>query len=135
MCSSTQVGDTSFDLPEANVLIQISSHGGSRRQEAQRLGRVLRAKKGWCVSKPNKKKCCFLSHHITCNGELLVCHCVQGWQQKSTMPIFIHWCLRIHRKWLIRPRGRGFWWTRATALRFPSIIFYHHNDRNIHIFQ
>lgn len=41
-----QVGDTSFDLPEANVLIQISSHGGSRRQEAQRLGRVLRAKKG-----------------------------------------------------------------------------------------
>ena len=33
-----QVGDNSFDLPEANVLIQISSHGGSRRQEAQRLG-------------------------------------------------------------------------------------------------
>lgn len=45
-----QVGDTSFDLPEANVLIQISSHGGSRRQEAQRLGRVLRAKKGVCLS-------------------------------------------------------------------------------------
>ena len=44
--SLSQVGDTSFDLPEANVLIQISSHGGSRRQEAQRLGRVLRAKKG-----------------------------------------------------------------------------------------
>ncbi|CAO2593571.1 General transcription and DNA repair factor IIH helicase subunit XPB [Lemmus lemmus] len=42
----SKVGDTSFDLPEANVLIQISSHGGSRRQEAQRLGRVLRAKKG-----------------------------------------------------------------------------------------
>jgi len=32
-------------LPDANVLIQISSHGGSRRQEAQRLGRILRAKK------------------------------------------------------------------------------------------
>ncbi|KAK3574529.1 hypothetical protein QTP86_008764 [Hemibagrus guttatus] len=41
----SKVGDTSLDLPEANVLIQISSHGGSRRQEAQRLGRVLRAKK------------------------------------------------------------------------------------------
>jgi DNA excision repair protein ERCC-3 len=40
------VADTSFDLPDANVLIQISSHGGSRRQEAQRLGRILRAKKG-----------------------------------------------------------------------------------------
>lgn len=43
---SSQVADNSFDLPEANVLIQISSHGGSRRQEAQRLGRILRAKKG-----------------------------------------------------------------------------------------
>ncbi|XP_043492244.1 general transcription and DNA repair factor IIH helicase subunit XPB [Polistes fuscatus] len=42
----SKVADTSFDLPEANVLIQISSHGGSRRQEAQRLGRILRAKKG-----------------------------------------------------------------------------------------
>lgn len=41
-----QVADTSFDLPEANVLIQISAHGGSRRQEAQRMGRILRAKKG-----------------------------------------------------------------------------------------
>lgn len=39
------MADTSFDLPEANVLIQISAHGGSRRQEAQRLGRILRAKK------------------------------------------------------------------------------------------
>lgn len=42
----SKVADTSFDLPDASVLIQISSHGGSRRQEAQRLGRILRAKKG-----------------------------------------------------------------------------------------
>lgn len=42
----SKIADTSFDLPEANVLIQISSQGGSRRQEAQRLGRILRAKKG-----------------------------------------------------------------------------------------
>ncbi|XP_077515110.1 ATP-dependent DNA helicase hay [Amblyomma americanum] len=42
----SKVADTSFDLPEANVLIQVSAHGGSRRQEAQRLGRILRAKKG-----------------------------------------------------------------------------------------
>ena len=41
----SKVADTSFDLPDANVLIQISSHGGSRRQEAQRLGRILRKKK------------------------------------------------------------------------------------------
>ena len=26
--------------------VQISAHGGSRRQEAQRLGRILRPKKG-----------------------------------------------------------------------------------------
>eukprot|EP00879_Flechtneria_rotunda_P000696 GHRR01000813.1.p1 GENE.GHRR01000813.1~~GHRR01000813.1.p1 ORF type:complete len:1479 (+),score=656.13 GHRR01000813.1:508-4437(+) len=42
----SKVGDNSLDIPEANVLIQISSHAGSRRQEAQRLGRILRAKKG-----------------------------------------------------------------------------------------
>ena len=49
----SKVADTSFDLPEANVLIQISSHGGSRRQEAQRLGRILRAKKGALVEEFN----------------------------------------------------------------------------------
>lgn len=41
----SKVGDTSIDLPEATCLIQISSHYGSRRQEAQRLGRILRAKR------------------------------------------------------------------------------------------
>ncbi|GAY39150.1 hypothetical protein CUMW_042170 [Citrus unshiu] len=40
----SKVGDNSIDIPEANVIIQISSHAGSRRQEAQRLGRILRAK-------------------------------------------------------------------------------------------
>ncbi|RSL54998.1 putative DNA repair helicase ercc3 [Fusarium duplospermum] len=41
----SKIGDTSLDLPEATCLIQISSHFGSRRQEAQRLGRILRAKR------------------------------------------------------------------------------------------
>ena len=41
----SSVGDTSIDLPEATCLIQVSSHFGSRRQEAQRLGRILRAKR------------------------------------------------------------------------------------------
>lgn len=40
----SKIGDNSIDLPEATVLIQISSHYGSRRQEAQRLGRILRPK-------------------------------------------------------------------------------------------
>jgi DNA excision repair protein ERCC-3 len=41
----SKIGDTSLELPEATCLIQISSHYGSRRQEAQRLGRILRAKR------------------------------------------------------------------------------------------
>ena len=40
----SQVGDVAVDLPEASVIIQVSSHFGSRRQEAQRFGRILRAK-------------------------------------------------------------------------------------------
>ncbi|KAL7717759.1 DNA 3'-5' helicase [Entamoeba marina] len=41
----TRVGDTSIDLPDASVAIQLSANGSSRRQEAQRLGRILRIKK------------------------------------------------------------------------------------------
>ena len=40
----SKVGDVAIDLPEATVIIQVSSHFGSRRQEAQRLGRILRPK-------------------------------------------------------------------------------------------
>ena len=44
----SRVGDVSVNLPAANVVIQVSSHGGSRRQEAQRLGRILRPKERSC---------------------------------------------------------------------------------------
>merc|ERR1711959_584681 len=40
----SKVGDNALDIPNASVIIQISSHYGSRRQEAQRLGRILRPK-------------------------------------------------------------------------------------------
>eukprot|EP00455_Lapot_gusevi_P049944 TRINITY_DN7171_c0_g1_i10.p1 TRINITY_DN7171_c0_g1~~TRINITY_DN7171_c0_g1_i10.p1 ORF type:complete len:245 (-),score=69.11 TRINITY_DN7171_c0_g1_i10:35-769(-) len=40
----SKVGDNSIDLPDVNVIVQISSHYASRRQEAQRLGRILRPK-------------------------------------------------------------------------------------------
>jgi DNA excision repair protein ERCC-3 len=40
----SSVGDVAIDLPEASVLIEVAAHFGSRRQEAQRLGRILRAK-------------------------------------------------------------------------------------------
>eukprot|EP00948_MAST-09A_sp_MAST-9A-sp1_P001096 g1096.t1 len=40
----SKIADVAIDLPEASVIIQVSSHYGSRRQEAQRLGRILRPK-------------------------------------------------------------------------------------------
>ncbi len=41
----SKVGNFSIDLPDANVLIQVSGMFGSRQEEAQRLGRVLRPKR------------------------------------------------------------------------------------------
>ncbi len=40
----SKVGNFSIDLPDANVLIQVSGMFGSRQEEAQRLGRILRPK-------------------------------------------------------------------------------------------
>jgi DNA excision repair protein ERCC-3 len=40
----SRVGNFSVDLPDANVAIQVSGTWGSRQEEAQRLGRVLRPK-------------------------------------------------------------------------------------------
>lgn len=41
----SKVGNFAIDLPDANILVQISGTFGSRQEEAQRLGRVLRPKK------------------------------------------------------------------------------------------
>jgi DNA excision repair protein ERCC-3 len=40
----SKVGNFSIDLPEATVAIQVSGTFGSRQEEAQRLGRILRPK-------------------------------------------------------------------------------------------
>jgi DNA excision repair protein ERCC-3 len=40
----SKVANFSIDLPEASVAIQISGSFGSRQEEAQRLGRLLRPK-------------------------------------------------------------------------------------------
>ena len=40
----SKVANFSIDLPEANVAIEISGTFGSRQEEAQRLGRILRPK-------------------------------------------------------------------------------------------
>jgi DNA excision repair protein ERCC-3 len=40
----SKVGNFAIDLPDANVLIQVSGTFGSRQEEAQRLGRVMRPK-------------------------------------------------------------------------------------------
>lgn len=40
----SKVANFSIDLPEASVAIQVSGSFGSRQEEAQRLGRLLRPK-------------------------------------------------------------------------------------------
>jgi DNA excision repair protein ERCC-3 len=40
----SKVGNFAIDLPDADVLIQLSGTFGSRQEEAQRLGRILRPK-------------------------------------------------------------------------------------------
>ncbi|KPV52222.1 helicase, partial [Kouleothrix aurantiaca] len=42
----SKVGNFALDLPDAELLIQVSGAFGSRQEEAQRLGRVLRPKPG-----------------------------------------------------------------------------------------
>ena len=73
------MGDNSLDIPEANVLIQISSHAGSRRQEAQRLGRILRAKKGAAPPAPGEFDAFFytlVSRDTQVRAYVCVCACV-----------------------------------------------------------
>jgi DNA excision repair protein ERCC-3 len=41
----SKVGNFSIDLPDVNVAIQLSGSFGSRQEEAQRLGRILRPKR------------------------------------------------------------------------------------------
>lgn len=40
----SKVGNFAVDLPDANVMVQLSGTFGSRQEEAQRLGRILRPK-------------------------------------------------------------------------------------------
>jgi len=46
----SKVANFSIDLPDANVAIQVSGTFGSRQEEAQRLGRVLRPKSDGSVA-------------------------------------------------------------------------------------
>ena len=42
----SKVANFSLDLPEANVVIQLSGNYGSRQEEARRIGRLLKPKRG-----------------------------------------------------------------------------------------
>lgn len=53
----SKVANFAIDLPDATVAIQISGTYGSRQEEAQRLGRILRPKKG--------ENRCFFYHVVT----------------------------------------------------------------------
>jgi DNA excision repair protein ERCC-3 len=57
----SRVGNFALDLPDADVLIQVSGIFGSRQEEAQRLGRILRPKS-------DGRQACFytlVSHHTS----------------------------------------------------------------------
>jgi DNA excision repair protein ERCC-3 len=61
----SKVGNFAIDLPDANVAVQVSGTFGSRQEEAQRLGRILRPKAGGVpatfyslVSKDTKEEEC-----------------------------------------------------------------------------
>jgi len=47
----SKVANFAVDLPDANVAIQVSGTFGSRQEEAQRLGRILRPKKNESVAR------------------------------------------------------------------------------------
>jgi DNA excision repair protein ERCC-3 len=47
----SKVANFALDLPDANVAIQVSGTFGSRQEEAQRLGRILRPKKDGSIAK------------------------------------------------------------------------------------
>jgi DNA excision repair protein ERCC-3 len=46
----SKVGNFSIDLPDVNVAIQVSGSFGSRQEEAQRLGRILRPKRNGLIA-------------------------------------------------------------------------------------
>lgn len=46
MLAVSKVANFAVDLPDASVAIQVSGTFGSRQEEAQRLGRILRPKPG-----------------------------------------------------------------------------------------
>jgi len=60
----SKVGNFAIDLPDANVAIQVSGTFGSRQEEAQRLGRVLRPKAG-----DNQAYFYTIVSHNTCEQE------------------------------------------------------------------
>ena len=47
----SKVANFAVDLPDANVAIQVSGTFGSRQEEAQRLGRILRPKKNKSIAR------------------------------------------------------------------------------------
>ena len=91
-----QVGDTSIDLPEATCLIQISSHYGSRRQEAQRLGKYSSSPlPGSLLTFAAKQAVSFERKDETMRDST-----------HSSTP----WCQRIRRKCTILQNVKGSWW-------------------------
>jgi hypothetical protein len=117
----SSVGDTSLDVPEANVLIQISSHFGSRRQEAQRLGRILRGRCprfafGQLVS---ALECaCPLIHPPMLNPPPSISQASAKAGLGSAMPSSTPYSPATPRRWALLSDGASSSWTRATRSRW-----------------
>ncbi|XP_072117179.1 general transcription and DNA repair factor IIH helicase/translocase subunit XPB isoform X3 [Mobula birostris] len=55
--------------------------------------------------------------NFTHNPKINTIFISKEWWLRSTMPSSTHWYPRIPRRWLTLLKGKGSWWTRATALR------------------
>ena len=119
----SKVGDNSIDLPDVNVIIQISSHFSSRRQEAQRLGRILRPKTAAlgrykytasrCAQPARSQQSVapVSAHSLSCSPLRRVV---------SSAPSSTLWSARIRGRWCTPPSGSASWWTRDTRSRPDS---------------
>ncbi|MGC4000496.1 MAG: DEAD/DEAH box helicase [Anaeromyxobacter sp.] len=82
----SKVGNFSIDLPDASVCIQVSGNFGSRQEEAQRLGRILRpkARQAWfyTVITRDTEESRFAFKRQLFLGEQGYAYLIEDWEQE-----------------------------------------------------
>jgi DNA excision repair protein ERCC-3 len=85
---TSKVANFSIDLPDANVLIQLSGAFGSRQEEAQRLGRILRPKERlatfYTLVTPESPEQEFALHRQTFLAEQGYGYDIEDWSPAAT---------------------------------------------------